>query len=503
MDKKIAVCLIALLALIFIFRTINPHLNPLTHVNVHKDEARVLIIARNVAERGQFAFSEGLSEYGLSLANAFWTGPLTVYAYAAFFYPFGSTYLVARLTAALFGFICIFLLFLITRDIYGKKSALMCLVLAGLNPVFAFYSRVALHDMLSYMFFLAAVYLALNIERRTRIRMALIGLCAGLASIARYNGIIILLAVIIYFAYTRRGRVFKDLLYLMVPCLLVFLGFYYWLVSNGFLDAFLTVFLNDIFVSGIAAKTGVVASFGPLAALQVILKYLPFLLVSTVAGLLVIYKRGFAGRKEKLILIWMIVGFAWWIQSFGSGKYTMVFTFPMFVFVSGAFMKIIRNPIFRLDRRHVTVFLAAMLSFYVAVNMEAVYDIRDDSVYRASEVIKASGERVLFAETPLAFVSGKSLFPYYWNDSVTYYWDESFRAGTDPRYRFELFYPMPNNQSVYDYIERTRPRYIMLSSDFALKGATPRREFHHYIDLYGSVRENIGTYVLYELAWPG
>jgi len=226
MNRKLILGLLILLALIFIFRTVNPHLNPMTHVNVQGDEGRVLTMARNVAERGEFAYSEGLSRYELSLPNAFWTGPLTVYTYSAFFYLFGPTYLVGRLTVALFGFICVFLIFIITRKIYGRKAAIISLVLAGLNPVFAFYSRVALHDILCYMFFLVVIYLALNIKHKTRVRMTLIGLSAGLATLARYNGVLILLVIFLYFAYTRRKKVVKDLFYLVFPGILVFLVFY-------------------------------------------------------------------------------------------------------------------------------------------------------------------------------------------------------------------------------------------------------------------------------------
>lgn len=513
MDKKklIMVIVLILLALAFIFRTINPQLNPATHVNVHGDEARVLTIARNVAERGQFAYSEGLSEYELSLPNAFWTGPLTVYTHAAFFYVFGSTYAVARLTVALFGFICIFLMYLITRKIYGKKAAIICAVLAALNPLFAFYSRIALHDILGYMFFMISVYLALNIENRTRLRMALIGVCAALASISRYNGIIILLIMVIYFAYTRRRKFLMDLPFLLIPCFLVFLGFYFWLVYNGFFELFTRTFFGNMFETGIMSKIGLMAYYGIIAVLQVLVKYAPFLLVGTIAGLLIIYKRGFVSKQEKLILIWIAVGFAWWLQSYASGKYMLAFTFPMFIFVSGALMKVIKKPvhfslrekaslsegkrIFRLlDHRHVMVFLVVMLSFYIAVNLEATYDIRDDSVYNTAAIIKASEERILFAEPPLAFVSGKSKLSHYWNDS--------YRHWVSSELHLEMFYNPPNNQSIYGYLEKTRPRYIMLSSKFVLKSATPRREFHHYIDLYGKVKQNIGSYVLYELTWP-
>ncbi len=496
MDKKrlIIAIVLMLLALAFVFRTINPHLNPATHVNVHGDEARVLTIARNVAERGQYAYSEGLSEYELSLPNAFWTGPLTIYTHAVFFFLFGSTYAVARLTVALFGFICIYLMYLITKRIYGKKAAIICAVLAALNPLFAFYSRVALHDILCYMFFLISVYLALDIENRTRLRMALIGVCAALASISRYNGIIILLVMVIYFAYTRRRKFLMDLPFLLIPCFLVFLGFYFWLVYNGFFELFTRTFFGDMFETGIMAKTGLMAYYGIIAVLQVLVKYAPFLLVGTVAGLLVIYKRGFVSRQEKLILIWMMVGFAWWLQSYASGKYMLAFTFPMFIFVSGALMKVIKKPVFRLDHRHVMVFLGVLLVAYIAVNLEATYDIRDDSVYNAAAIIKASEERILFAEPPLAFVSGKSKLSHYWNDS--------YRHWVSSELHLEMFYDPPNNQSIYDYLERTKPRYIMLSSKFPVKSATPRKEFNHYIDLYGKVKEEIGSYILYELSWP-
>jgi 4-amino-4-deoxy-L-arabinose transferase-like glycosyltransferase len=106
--------------------------------------------------------------------------PLMPYLYAGWFWVFGTSWIAARLCAALIAIGSIVVVYLLARYIYGERSARLAVLLLSASAAFQVWVPLAKNTGLACFLFLLALYSSL-VSRR----YALAGLCMGLCIISR------------------------------------------------------------------------------------------------------------------------------------------------------------------------------------------------------------------------------------------------------------------------------------------------------------------------------
>jgi 4-amino-4-deoxy-L-arabinose transferase-like glycosyltransferase len=481
----------AILVLSFLVRAFNPGMLPAVHSSLLTDESRVNVIARNVAQNGTFTYSEGVGDYDTSFVNAFWTGPLTVYTLSAFFFVFGASYAVEHVVNAFFGAVLVLCVFLFGRRLYGKKAGLLAAAIAGLEPLIAFHSRIALHDTLSYIFLSLSLLLVLKAETEKKRRaeyLLLSGALVALSAWARYSGALGIVMIIAYMAIKKN---YRGMPLVVIPFIAVLALLPLWAMLNGpaFYDAFMMSIIRNTTAAGIKGTIDVAR------AAHNILYYYPFITAMTAFGVAMLaVKRYDAGKalcgKSLMLWVWIATGFLWWIQSLATQKYSLIFGIPLYMVCAKIIIDALSGG--KTIRMISMLLLISSFAFYAFIDCGIAYDFRDDSAYRMADAINSLDDRVLFSEAELSFLSGKSLFPFYWADTT----ERRFETAG-----FEQFYNPPINETLKEYMEREQPRYIVLSEITKYVGSTPRKEFREYAQERGILIESIGPYRLYELSW--
>jgi 4-amino-4-deoxy-L-arabinose transferase-like glycosyltransferase len=500
------IILAALVITMVLFRVVNMQLNPVLHTSVIMDEGRNSAVARNLALKGVYAYGESLQPNGLCLAKAFDVGPLTVLSMYSSFSIFGVGYWQERLLGAIFGMLTVLLVYLCGRKIYSENAARIAAVVTGLDPLFSFYNRVALHDTLSYFLMMLSLYayiLALERKDRTAL-LAATGAIAGAASLARYNGAFILGVIVIFHLLRERKHPWifaRDLAIMALSCAAVLL-FAVALIASmgpGYFDSFYTSFTATVHISGIAAEGGSLALTAEffMTIARTAIYYYPFMISLSVIGLISVWRAGKLtgwGKHGKLVAIWIVVGFIWWMQSYMTGKYSLIYGIPLFMLFGWIADANLRIP----SRRKLTIIaLVCMASFYVFTNLTYLYDFRDDSIYKVSQKISSLDSRVYHAESEIGFISGVSLFPAYWPNSTM------IAKLNVQEWGFNMLYDPPLTETFDAYMARTgtQPKYILLSRITKGIGSTPKKEFRKMVQDHGTLIYQEGPYNIYELDW--
>lgn len=496
-DRLLLIILIFLLANAVWFRTGNVWLNPALHTGVLTDEGRVNDIGRNIAETGSFTISQHTNGTGKSFGggDVFWTGPLTPYALSLSFAIFGPGYAQERLLSMIFSMVSVFLVFLIGKRLYDKNTGILSALVFALHPMVVFYSRVALHDVLSYLLILASIYLVISVDETKRRRpcIFMIGLFAGMSVLVKYTGAMIIAVIVIYMILKRRNRILEEIPVMMLALALVGGLFLAWLYSNG--PIFSGAFFHNLYVNGVASgmsgQHGFSAEF-ILGTINTLIFYYPFTLLFCAVGVALWKLRGlefYARKKDAILYIWLVLGMLWWFQSLSTGKYSLAFGIPLFIITSR-----IITVSYKKYKTPTLLLLVLMMSFYVAMGHNIVSDFSSDAVYRMSDRMNLLESKVIFAEPELAFLSGRSMIPNYWLNSTERRFDVS---------KFMEYYEsgIEINETLYEYMERTQPIYVILSDITKDSGHTPRKEMRYYVRMHGTFIERIGPYRLYSLDW--
>lgn len=106
--------------------------------------------------------------------------PLMPYLYAGWFSAFGTSWVAARLFAALIAIGCAAIVYFLARHIYGERSARLAVVLLGVSAAFQVWVPLAKNTGLACFLFLLALYFSLVRERHS-----LAGFSMGLCILSR------------------------------------------------------------------------------------------------------------------------------------------------------------------------------------------------------------------------------------------------------------------------------------------------------------------------------
>lgn len=467
--KAVSLAIIILVLAMVFFRVYNAGYNPQTHSSLVADEARVNNIAKNLAEKGLYLYSEGFSEHDLSLGGSsiFWTGPLTIYALAMPFFFFGATYATERIFIGILSLVLVFMMYKIASRLYNRNAGIIAALISGLHPLMVFTSRIALHDILSFLLITIAAYIILFREQEAHV---FAGISYALSTAAKYSGALLYPVTLIYYIIKRDG---KGIAMLTAGFLFIVLfSLLFFALNPGFVQPFFLSLSRNVSHAGFGAIS---YQLNPIPLLSTIAFYFPFISLAFLVK--VIRKEVY--RKELFLWIWAIIGFLWWTTSLGTGKYGLMFALPLMILVAPVVAK--RGWI-----------MIPMMLFYLSASFLLVADFRDASVYELSNRIETLDSRAYFSEPDIAFVSGKSMIPTFW------------LSGTDWRFDtegFEIYYSQPINETASQYINRTMPEYIILSDIAVSQGHSPRAEMREAIVLHGQLMERIGPYRVYILDW--
>ncbi len=143
----------------------------------------------------------------------------------------------ARIPSAIAGVISGVLIYLIVKEMYGKKSALISYLLYSFNPIIIDYSRIALLEIFQIVYMLAAVYFFyLSLVRKEKNKhLILTGVFLGLTAAAKMNTLILIPLFVLFSIASqtsiskKKNQISLDLLgfaknslLIIVPSVLVF-----------------------------------------------------------------------------------------------------------------------------------------------------------------------------------------------------------------------------------------------------------------------------------------
>ena len=117
----------------------------------------------------------------------------------------GHSWTAARLMEALLGTVCVLLVYLLVREVWGDRAGLVAAGLAAVFPPLIMLNGSLVSESLFLPLELGALLAVLAWRRRPRLWLAaLVGLLCGLAMLTRTVGVALLLGVIVGFVTTRR-----------------------------------------------------------------------------------------------------------------------------------------------------------------------------------------------------------------------------------------------------------------------------------------------------------
>ena len=189
----------------------------------------------------------GMGKYIFSLGNAgLWepSRPLVWPIILGFIWKLNlNVVLFGKLISLLFSLGILSLTYIIGKEIFGKRTALLSVFLLALTPTFFFFSKIMLSEIISTFFVLLAVYLFI------RKNYLFSGLFFGMAFMTRFLQLIpFLTAIIIFLIYNKKDKKFIQNLLKIIAGFLIpvlpYLFLNYFLYSNPLLPFFEQLFLT-------------------------------------------------------------------------------------------------------------------------------------------------------------------------------------------------------------------------------------------------------------------
>lgn len=145
--------------------------------------------------------------------------PLVFLVQHSFFKIFGVNAFAAKLPFALAGLLSVALVFLITRQLYSARTALLASLFLAVNNYFIWISRVGYLESIALLFILGAIYFLLK-SRASVNYIFLFGLSLGLAFLSKYTSFYLIPFFLAYVFWQRRDLIGEHK-YKFIPALLI------------------------------------------------------------------------------------------------------------------------------------------------------------------------------------------------------------------------------------------------------------------------------------------
>ncbi|MCL4397659.1 glycosyltransferase family 39 protein [Patescibacteria group bacterium] len=223
------------------------------------DEAWYAAIARNIIHSG--------NPYLLT----FNSGAYLDHPYLGFFLMalsmklFGITEFAARFPSAILGFLSVYFLYLLGKNLFSRLAGLASALVLLSSVWFIFRSRTGNLDAVFVFFLIISFYLATKVCHTQKSRwLILFGLSLGGALMVKsVIGVVALVPIILYFLLIGRRFKFQEILLIVLSCALVVMP---WLVVNYFVYGL--TFINNMIGIGTRSGSRMMPNFSDLGGSQ-------------------------------------------------------------------------------------------------------------------------------------------------------------------------------------------------------------------------------------------
>lgn len=281
------------------------------------DEAYFSNPAYNLAIAGNFGTS---MSYGLyNIANiTYWQPPVYFLLLASSFKVFGFGLFQGRIVSVFLGLITVIFTYLLSKELFNKKIAILASIFLIANPFFFFICREIRMDIAVACFGLMAVFfIVLALRRSNPIYYFCSSFFSILAILSHWNGlisIITVLAIIFIYKTDWRNKRFdlrsKEILYLTLGMLIPLIP--YLLFISLDLNAFLGQFMTNIQTKSSVLQNIILEA----SRYDLLLQYLnislnrfyqSFLIINSILIVLALYLNIYKKNRNGLLLIFIIL----------------------------------------------------------------------------------------------------------------------------------------------------------------------------------------------------
>lgn len=213
------------------------------------DGVRYALAGKNLIENGKYEvfgnpetiFSPGYPIF-IGIADHFFNDPLFS----------------ARFISFIFGFLAIYLFYLVGKEIFNKKAGLFAAFFAALHYTLIIMSQESWSESLHLFFILLAVYIYLKLLDKNKTWLAiLLGLAIGYAYLIRIEGIIFITLPFLFFIFRKKElgtkKALKIFLIVVFSFLLIIIPYVYFLYQHTGKIA-LTGKTNSNIIAGLIVK---------------------------------------------------------------------------------------------------------------------------------------------------------------------------------------------------------------------------------------------------------
>lgn len=157
--------------------------------------------------------------------------PMVFVVQNLFFKIFGDNAFAARLPFAIAGLFSVAFVFLITRELYSVKTALLASFFIAINNYFIWISRIGYLEAIVLVFILAAIYFFLKSKEKSNY-ILFSGLFFGLALLSKYTSFYLFPVFLVYILWQRRDLIKEHKYKFFSAIILVFAMFLPVLIYN-------------------------------------------------------------------------------------------------------------------------------------------------------------------------------------------------------------------------------------------------------------------------------
>ena len=265
-----------------------------------------------------------------------------------------SPYII-RIPPLIFSFLCLILLFLITKNLFGYWTAILTLVIYGTIPTVVFGSRLAVAENMITLFYLIVLYLFLNYQKTgKKWQRNLAIFLAGITGLAKPTGFLIV-PFLGYLLWVKRG--WKEGVRSLVAGLLIFVIPFF---GYGF------YFDRDLFLKVMSYQSQRPAGWSGLAyiftnpgySIEVFLD--GFLVVGFLALIYLIFKK--RNESEEFVLFTFVYTLLTVIISGGRHDQLCWYRYPIYPFMSIAISLLVKEIINKPNFYNSAVFIPLFLA---------------------------------------------------------------------------------------------------------------------------------------------
>ena len=348
----------------------------------------------------------GMGKYIYSFGSAgLWeySRPLVWPALLGFLWKLGFGILAARLIEIIFGCLAIFMTYLIGKELFDEKTALLSSFFLAISPTFLFFNGIMLTEIVSAFFSLFAVYLLLKNKH------LLSGIFFGIAFMARFLQFFVFIAVVFALICSKKdSKAFQGIFLGFLLAISPYLILNHILYNNAFFP-----FIQQVFL---AANSGWL-NHHPISYYFVGLFKENFLYLFFIAGIALAYKK----QKSRFIVFPLIILFLFFNLIKQKEMRFLIILLPyMYLLASHALVYFVERG--KLKNLAVPLIFVLLVLSTVKISLNLASESGKSNKYGALQAKLEEAEGNIWISSPIMAVeSGKRIgkliyYPVFWQD---------------------------------------------------------------------------------------